>query len=900
MSISKKAVSFALALMLTAQTSAAVFGDYEYDYNSSETNAENNQTAYQDNDNYEEFKQNEENKDYDSFEEKDGDLTANENDPGFESNLTSSFTYWQNMFASGIWGSDNLIHNSKFNNYNKVYGIDVSYYQGNIDWKKVKAAGVKYAIIRVGYRGYGNGALVRDSKLYEYLDGAKAQGIKVGVYFYTQAINTAEAKAEADYVVNSIRGYSLDMPVYYDIEGVDYDIGRLDAQRLNKTQMTALCTAFCDRIKSYGYQAGVYTNKSWFIYKIDGKALGKKYPIWLAHYTTRTDYENDYQIWQYTGSGIVNGIPNYVDMNVAYQPKNTTPVVTDDFNKKKVSGIKTISSTKNQIVLKWNKLDKAEGYAVYTRNADGKLTYRGDTTSTSMVIGKLDSSTVYNFVVKGYKNTNGNTGFTVKSILSADSADFKYGTKPETPINLKVTGKTSDSISIKWDKPAGKINGYQPALYDPNTKTYTDMDTVTSNSYTFKNLEPDTQYQFAVKSYYKDGSTSYFGSYSETVSDSTKDGEIIYTNSVTGFKAYDTAQTKVMLKWDNTEGADGYAVYYKNKKGEYILKGTTTDTNFTITGLSMAQVYKFNVKPYKNKSNAGSEFTDESVLGSFTDDLVQGTKTVKANKVTVLNRSSKNIEIKWEPSSGRVDGYQVAIYDPATKKHNCIDYVDNDKCKYVFKNLKSGTDYQLTVRPYYSVNGVKYPGVFADVTKDSTRLATVSGIKFLSFGKNSVHFKWNKSEGADYYLIYRVQNGAYTQVKKTASYNDVYVSGLKDNENVTIVIKAVRESENGNQESSYSSAYTVKYKPVSPDPSASQIKTNSAKISWNKTKGSTGYKVYIYNSNKKAWEVNKTVSANTDSISVTGLNSKKNIKVKVSAIYNSAEKRSPEIAFKTK
>ena len=176
--------------------------------------------------------------------------------------------------------AENLVHQSRFANYQKINGIDVSYYQSDIDWAKVKASGIEFAIIRAGYRGYGSeGTLVQDPNFYTYLRGAKAAGVKVGVYFYTQAINTAEAQAEAQFVLDMLGGASLDMPIYFDIEGVDYDTGRLDSAGLSVEQKTNLCRAFCNKIISAGYQSGVYANYSWLTYVIDGASLSKSYPI---------------------------------------------------------------------------------------------------------------------------------------------------------------------------------------------------------------------------------------------------------------------------------------------------------------------------------------------------------------------------------------------------------------------------------------------------------------------------------------------------------------------------------------------------------------------------------------------------------------------------------------------
>ena len=117
-----------------------------------------------------------------------------EDDPEYHKYLENNDPYGI-MTMSALWGADSLTHQNRFSGVSKVYGIDVSYYQGNIDWKKVKNSGVEFVIIRVGYRGYGSaGTLVEDPKFKTYLDGATKAGLKVGVYFYTQAITTAEAR----------------------------------------------------------------------------------------------------------------------------------------------------------------------------------------------------------------------------------------------------------------------------------------------------------------------------------------------------------------------------------------------------------------------------------------------------------------------------------------------------------------------------------------------------------------------------------------------------------------------------------------------------------------------------------------------------------------------------------
>lgn len=190
-------------------------------------------------------------------------------------------------------------------------GIDVSKFQGTIDWNAVKADGITFAIIRCGYRGYGTGALVEDSTYRQNIQGAINAGLKVGVYFYSQAINEAEAVEEASMVLSLVSGYSLPLGVYYDTESVAG--GRANA--ISAAQRTACAVAFCETIRNAGYKAGVYSYASWF-YNALNFANISKYNIWIAQYRDTLSFNYKYNIWQYTGSGRVNGISTAVDMNI--------------------------------------------------------------------------------------------------------------------------------------------------------------------------------------------------------------------------------------------------------------------------------------------------------------------------------------------------------------------------------------------------------------------------------------------------------------------------------------------------------------------------------------------------------------------------------------------------------
>lgn len=201
-------------------------------------------------------------------------------------------------------------------------GVDVSVYQGNINWQKAKAAGIDFAIIRLGYRGWGsNGSLNIDSKFHQNIAGAKAAGIKVGVYFFSQATTEVEAVEEASLCIRELGGQALSLPIFIDTETAAGGQGRAD--NLTKAQRTAVCVAFCNTIQNSGYRAGVYSNKYFYTSKLDTPRL-LPYTIWLAewpsNYTadSKPTYSGRYEIWQFSerGDGATYGMGSqYVDMN---------------------------------------------------------------------------------------------------------------------------------------------------------------------------------------------------------------------------------------------------------------------------------------------------------------------------------------------------------------------------------------------------------------------------------------------------------------------------------------------------------------------------------------------------------------------------------------------------------
>lgn len=202
----------------------------------------------------------------------------------------------------------------KIDKENAISGIDLSKWNEVTDWQAVKDAGVEFAIIRAGYRGTVTGALVVDPAFAEHMQGAAEVGIQTGVYFFTQAINEVEAVEEASMVVELLKQYNVQYPVFIDTEGAGGD-GRADG--LDIATRTAVCEAFCNTIENEGYKAGVYASRNWYNNKLDMSAFGNHY-IWLAEYCDEPLYEGDYHMWQYTSKGQIAGIEGNVDRNVSY------------------------------------------------------------------------------------------------------------------------------------------------------------------------------------------------------------------------------------------------------------------------------------------------------------------------------------------------------------------------------------------------------------------------------------------------------------------------------------------------------------------------------------------------------------------------------------------------------
>lgn len=199
---------------------------------------------------------------------------------------------------------------SSYKGDGRSFGIDVSVWQGDIDFEKVKKAGCEFVIIRAGYSV--DGAVEEDSKFRQNYDAAKAAGLKVGVYLYSYDNTEEKVRASADWIAEQLGGDKLDLPVVFDWE----DFGKFQTYEMSFTDLNSFYDAFADQLSKSGYDAMLYSSKN-YLEKVWEETDTR--PVWLAHYTDKTDYKGPYKMWQASQTGRIGGIDADVDMDILYQ-----------------------------------------------------------------------------------------------------------------------------------------------------------------------------------------------------------------------------------------------------------------------------------------------------------------------------------------------------------------------------------------------------------------------------------------------------------------------------------------------------------------------------------------------------------------------------------------------------
>ena len=224
------------------------------------------------------------------------------------------------LYNENNFNKENIYYSYEDENYTSKIGIDVSEHNGSIDWQKVKESGVEFTFIRIGWRGYTEGNIYIDNNFYENYENAKKNNIKIGVYFFSQALNTKEAIEEAEFVLNTLNNLSLDLPIVYDFENIDEEEAR--TSNIDKEIVTNNALAFFNILENK-YDVMLYANSYLLNNYYDMEKLNN-YKLWYAQYHKKPQSAYDFVIWQYSEDGIVDGIDKKTDLNIMFIKKQTT------------------------------------------------------------------------------------------------------------------------------------------------------------------------------------------------------------------------------------------------------------------------------------------------------------------------------------------------------------------------------------------------------------------------------------------------------------------------------------------------------------------------------------------------------------------------------------------------
>lgn len=770
-----------------------------------------------------------------------------EDDPEYHKYLENNDPYGI-MTMSALWGADSLTHQNRFSGVSKVYGIDVSYYQGNIDWKKVKNSGVEFVIIRVGYRGYGSaGTLVEDPKFKTYLDGATKAGLKVGVYFYTQAITTAEAQEEAKFVLDRIKGYSLQMPVYYDIESVDYDTGRLDSAGLSKAQKTALCTAFCDTIIKSGYSAGVYANYTWLNYYIDGAGLGKKYPIWLAHYTSNTNYDQRMDMWQYSGSGTVSGISAYTDVNVWYSGK--LPLY--------VSDLISVANTSTSNTFAWNGAPDATGYEVYqgTSPSDPNKKKIGDTKNTYFTNSNKSTGTMYKYMVRAYSDASG------KRVYGDYSEVFTTCTLPANISKISASARGT-SVTISWDK-VSKATDYIVEHYVNGA--WKQVGTTSSLSYKVNGITQNGVNKFRVKARRNYSGVYYNGGYTYVNAEVTD-----IPSAVTGLRSTSNTSTSNTITWNASTKAEGYEIYqWIGTNDSYKLIGTTTSTKFTNSKKSSGTMYRYKVRAFNTVDG-------QRIEGAYSSEFT--TCTLPANvSFSLCYTDVDSITLKWNKVS-KSTGYQVEMY--TNGKWKTLSTLSGTS--YTASGLSQNTAYRFRVRAIRYYNYINYYGGYTEKDITIRPANTPEGLSSSVNTSSSNTITWESMNGVSGYSVYQWigTSDSYKKLGDTA-YPYYTNSGKSSGTMYTYRVKAYYVSDNVMQYSKPAQVVTCTL-PANVTVTTAKRSGSNISLAWNKVSKATGYEIYVKSGS--SWK--KLTTTSGKSYTAKNLSGTKTFRIRAYRKYN--------------
>jgi GH25 family lysozyme M1 (1,4-beta-N-acetylmuramidase) len=499
-------------------------------------------------------------------------------DPEFVNRLQDGFFAGSGASARSSYGT---VHDDRFQDYTIEDGIDVSEWNGDIDWDTV-ADQIDFAMIRGGYRGIKDpGNLKKDLYFEDNIQEALSAGLDVGVYIYSQAVSKEEAREEAAYILDLVDGYSFDLPIVIDYEFADG--GRLSNAGLSKSQHTNICLAFCEAIEKAGYSAMVYANQNMLTDSMDGqRIIDEGYEIWMAQYRSSSTYTGDYTYWQYTETGSMKGIIGNVDLDYHYLPPSAD-------TRLKTPALLSAEAKDDSVKITWKTVPGADGYLVYRKSEGSGWTALGTSDAGEYTDERsLVSGTDYIYTVRAYRGSYEEAKehkFDVKYWSSYHSSGIRLSYLSQPVLKKAAIG--SGGVQVTWDTVLG-ADGYY--IYRRALgKSWTRIRIANGTSYTDSEaLKSGTTYIYTVRAYHGSDRSSYKNT-----------GIRLYYLSTPKLKGAAKTSGNIHVTWDAVPGASGYYIYRRTPGNSWNRIASAASANYTDkSSFKKGTTYIYTVRAY--------------------------------------------------------------------------------------------------------------------------------------------------------------------------------------------------------------------------------------------------------------------------------------------------------------
>ncbi len=711
-----------------------------------------------------------------------------------------------------------------------AFGIDVSKWQGDIDWDSARSS-ISFAIIRCGY---GSNLTSHDDAYFEAnVEACEELGIPYGVYLYSYATSTTEAKSEANHVLRLLEGHTPSLPVYLDLEDSSITSACTNKQILTSTEV------FCNAIEAAGYEAGVYANKYWWTTYLTSSSYDQ-WDRWVAQYNTSCTYTGgSFSYWQYSSTGSVSGISGNVDCNYALSGapfyNSSTPKIA---NADLPSGSVTATTyTISGIVSSSKKITKI---TVSILDSSGTTVQ----TATAKPNGKSYELAAMNFSVSTMGLTAGKT-YTcqVKATTSSGTATvtettFKVAAPQLTSVSNEATG-----VKVIWKTYTGAAK-YR-VFRKVSGGSWEKVGDTTSTSYTDTTAVSGTTYIYTVRCINSAG-TSYTSSYDTT-------GLTITYIAAPVISRLSSTIGGVTVTWGAVTGAEKYRIYRKVSSTSWVVVGNTTATTFTDTTAVSGAAYTYTVRCI---SSDGATKTSGYTSGKSITYIATPT-------LSSLEGTTTGVKVTWGKVSGAVN-YRVYRKVPGG---SWVRVGETTSTTLTDTTTVSGTTYTYTVR-CINAAGTAYASDYDATGKTITYIAAPV-ISRLSSTTNGVAVTWEAVTGAEKYRIYRkVSSTSWVVVGNTTAttFTDTTaVSGAA----YTYTVRCI-SSDGATKTSGYTSGKSITYI-ATPTLSSLEGTTTGVKVTWGKVSGAVNYRVYRKVPGGSWVRVGETTSTTlTDTTAVSG------------------------------